>query len=318
MCNYAAFGGVLRSELAFPELAIADSAPVDWTLRVAANPPDESINPIGERRVREETYRTYGTADGFRLDYSHAGVFDVVRNGSEITWHPSPDASAELARAIVLGPVLALALEISGHLCLHGSAIEIADRGIALLGPKHHGKSTLAVALTNAGARFLGDDTIAVRVGPPAVLRPGIGSVRLWEDAARELRVRDLCDTVLDGVKATASGFAEPALRRSEVALGAVYVLEPVAPEEATAPVRRSSIAPVAAAVALSHHAKLPDPLVGYQAAGARLRAAVAVAATVPVYALHVARDFVLLPAAVEQIFDWHCGESHSPGPVGS
>jgi hypothetical protein len=308
MRHYAAFGGVLRSAVRFPELVPAESGAVDWTLRIGSTPPGGSMSAIGERRVREEIYRVFRTSTGLRLEYSHAGLFDVAGDGSEITWYPCPGASDDLMRTIVLGPILALVLELSGHFCLHGSAVEVASRGVAFVGAKHHGKSTLGVALTRAGARFLGDDTLAVTPGPPAVLRPGIGSVRLWDDAARALRVAELCETVFAGVKTTATGFAGTAIRRSAVPLDTVYVLEPIVCEATSSPVQRVRIDGIAAAVSLAHHAKLPDPLVGYVAAGSRLRTAVSIAATVPVYSLRIARSFELLPLVVGQILDWHGG----------
>jgi hypothetical protein len=310
-CDYVAFGGTLRSELAFPELPETFGEAPQWTLRVAIG---RSIGaggvPLGERRVGSETYRLWAIPEGLRLEYSHAGCFDITAGGSEILWYPSADPQPELVRAIIVGPVLALALEEAGSFCLHGSAVAFAGRGVGFLAPKHHGKSTLAVALTSAGAHFVGDDTLAVSPGPPASLRPGIASVRLWDDAARALRIAELCETVIPGVKTTASGFPDEKQVRHAVPLEAVYVLDPVPAAELEQPARRVRLHPGAAAVSLAHHTKLPDSLVGFRTAGMRLRTAVAVAATVPVYTLQIARSFALLPGAVDQLFAWHGGVS--------
>ncbi len=307
MHDYSAFGGTLRSELHFPELPHATGAVADWTLRVeASGAPAPAIAALGERRVGNETYRLATIAGGVRLEYSHAGAFDITANGSRITWYPSADPQRELARAIVIGPALALALEMAGCFCLHGSAVAFGERGVGFLAPKHHGKSTLAIALAAAGARFIGDDTLAVMPGSPAMVRPGVASVRLWDDAARAVAIDRLCETVTGGVKTTASGFASDAVLRAPVALAAIYVLDPILPSESAAPATRARLDPTAAAIALAHHTKLPDSLVGLRAAGLRLRSAVAIAGNVPVYTLTIARSFDLLPAVVAQINAWH------------
>ena len=305
--DYAVFGGVLRSAVSLPELPVMEGAPPDWTLRTSTSAPlATAAKLLGQRRAGSETYRLSSIPDGLRLEYSHAGTFDVATSGSEIIWYPSETPDVELVRAIILGPVLALALEAGGSFCLHGSAVAFGERAVGFIAPKHHGKSTLAVALAAAGARFVGDDTLAISPGVPPALRPGIGSARLWEDAARELRVAEVCDSVITGAKSTASGFPGMPLRESRLALDAVYVLDPQVPTEGEPTVRRVRLSSGAAAVALAHHTKLPDSLVGLRAAGARLRTAVALASTVPVYSLEIARSFTHLPAAIEQLFAWH------------
>jgi hypothetical protein len=217
--DYAAFGGVLRSAIEFPELAIAgDCARPDWTLIVdRAEPPDHAFVLVGERRVRDERYWLWRSPAGFRLEYSHAGTFDVSIDGSLIVWYYRQDASPELVRSIVLGPAIALALELAGLLCLHGSAVSMDSGAIAFIGPKYFGKSTLATALTTAGARLLGDDLLVVDPGPPATVRPGVASVRLWADIASSLPLETVCDRVIPGIKTTATDFVAGSAPRGRI-----------------------------------------------------------------------------------------------------
>jgi hypothetical protein len=316
--DYAVFGGVLRSELHFPELLETDCGSPDWTLTIAsASAPASDAVPLGERTVGGESYRLARTSAGLRLEYSHAGCFEISSRGSEIVWQPTTDANVELARAIVLGPALALALEANGLLCLHGSAVAIGDRAVAFLAPKHHGKSTLALALTAGGARLISDDTLAVGPGPPAMLRPGTASVRVWDDTARALRVAQLCTSMAHGAKITMSGFEATRLMDATVALDSVYLLTPIVASTAPRPVARTLLSAPAGAIALSRHAKVPDSLSGLDAAGVRLKAAATVAATVPVYTLYVARDFDILPEIIQQLQSWHGTASTSLTSVG-
>ena len=305
--HYSAFGGVLRSDIEFPELSATRACECpDWTLSVVrAQPPAYSLVPLGERRVGQERYQLARFPGGFRLEYSHAGVFDVLDAGDSILWYDREDALPELVRSIVLGPAIALALELAGFLCLHGSAVAFGDATLAFLGPKHFGKSTLATALTTAGGRLVGDDLLVVSPGPRVTVRPGVASVRLWADVAASLPLSTICDTLIPGVKTTATGFARDALAASPTILETVYVLSPVAPNADARPVWRTRLAPMEATIALAHQTKLPDTLVGFRAAGSQLTAAAAVAATVPVWTLHVPRDIERLHEMVRQIINW-------------
>lgn len=309
--DYSAFGGVLRSAIEFPELAIAHNvARPDWTFIVdRSEPPDHPFVLVGERRVRDERYWLWRSPAGLRLEYSHAGTFDVSADGTHIIWYHRRDAIPELVRSIVLGPALALALELAGFLCLHGSAVAVGDSAVAFLGPKHFGKSTLATALTASGARLLGDDLLAVEVGRPARVRPGVASVRLWAETAASLSLESMCETLIPGVKTTATGFATSSLALRPVALRAIYMLTPVMNTADIAPAARTRLSLMEATIALAQQTKLPDSLVGLRAAGTHLSAAAAVAASVPVWNLSVVRDLSRLDAVVRQIFDWSAAE---------
>ena len=310
--DYVVFGGVLRAEFQFPELKPAPGVAItpDWTVSVNhCEPPLYDLVLVGQRSVREEQYQLFQHAAGLRLVHSHAGTFDIANGGSCILWYYDKDALPEYVRNIVLGPAISLALELSGFLCLHGSAVAIGDAGVAFVGPKHFGKSTLATALTAAGARLIGDDLLVVSAGPPATVRPGVASVRLWADMTSALPLGAICETLIPGVKTTATGFLEEALAGEPASLRAIYVLSPVRSAADVPTVRRSLLSPSEATIALAHQTKLPPPLVGLRAAGTQLIAAAAVAGTVPVWILHPARDIGRLGPLVSQIIEWSSAE---------
>ena len=305
--TYAAFGGFLESEIEFPELIrAADGVTANWRVVIDRHAPAwEGFVPLGERKIREEYYRLWQSPAGLRLEYSHAGIFDLLSDGSRVIWYYRADALPELVRSIIIGPVIALALELGGFLCLHGSAVTIESRAIAFLGPKHFGKSTLATALTTAGARLLGDDLLVVRPGPPAIICPGVASVRLWADMAAALPLDSICNTLIPGVKTTVTGFATTALAGQPASLDAIYLLSPVGGDADAPAVRRTRLSRTESTVALAHQTKLPDSLVGFRAAGSQLSAAAALAASVPVWRLHTIRDVARLGTTVRQIIEW-------------
>src|SRR5437867_8392130 len=78
MRDYAVFGGRLRSEIDFPELVRSPGEHPDWTFRVSSRqPPATRVELVGERRLGSEHYRLSRADAGFRLEYSHAGTFDI-------------------------------------------------------------------------------------------------------------------------------------------------------------------------------------------------------------------------------------------------
>jgi hypothetical protein len=139
-------------------------------------------------------------------------------------------------------------------------------------------------------------------------VRPGVASVRLWQDAAAELCVNEICDAVTPGIKTTASGFTQGMEEATASRLEAVYVLTPVLEVSDPRPCWRTPLRGAEAAVALALQTKLPANLVGPRAAGEQLRRAAATAAIVPVWRLHVVRDFARLQSTVRRLFDWHAG----------
>lgn len=306
MRHYRAFGGVLRSEIEFPELSQADAVSrPDWAFVVEpGEPPLVPLSELGERQVRQERYQLWRSPHGYRLTYSHAGTFDISNDGTLI-WYHDESSIIELVRSIVLGPAIALALELAGHFCLHGSAVALAEGAVAFLGPKYYGKSTLAMALTAAGGRLLGDDLLVVRPGPPPTVRPGVASVRLWPDVAAALPLGSVCDTLIPGVKTTVTGFADEALASSPCRLKAIYNLAPFGNDRDARTAWRERLEPLEATIALAHQTKLPDSLIGMQAAGQQLAMAVAMATSVPVWKLHIVRDVGKLDQVVRQIIDW-------------
>lgn len=314
--DYAVLGGILRSPLEFPELPPAAHGEPDWVLRVSAGPPPPlSAQLLGQREIGSERYTLSRSTRGFRLEYSHAGCFDISADGDDLCWYPNADASLELGRAIVLGPALSLALELRGCLCLHGSAVAMDGRALVFLGPKFHGKSTIATALTGAGASLISDDLLAVENGPTVRVRAGIPSVRLWQDAAAQLEVGRLCDTVLGGVKTTATGFTGRTMSAPDAPLEAIYILAPVAATEIESACTRTRLLGAHAAIALAHQTKLPPTLVGAAAAGTQLKLAAATAAAVPVWKLEVVRDFGRLAEVVGQLHRWHSTDDGAQGP---
>lgn len=306
MSEYAVFGGCLRSdELAFPELHSGFGRKPDWSLRIAGNAiveePCELLGVSTYVRCRVALYRT---PNGFRLHHSCSGDFDISTDGRDILWHPCPGVGSEMARNDVLGRVLSVSLHLSGMMPLHGSAVAFEDSAVAFLAPKHHGKSTLATALTHAGGALLTDDTVAVEPGPPAFIRPGVCSARLNRDSASRLFEEEIGQRrALDGkhVIDYATDFSPPADR---IPLSTIYLLKPATPGGAAA-ARRSRLSASQAAISILANAKI-GMLLGKEQTRRTFECSVTLARSVPVYSLEVVRDLERIDEVVELISGWH------------
>lgn len=313
MTDYFVFGGCLRSELVFPDLSpVRPGTPPDWEFRIDPTSPPEPIELLGTREIAPEwAYRLYRVASGRCLEYGGTGSFEISSDGRRIAWHPGskPEDEAtrlEMARAIVLGPVMALILQQSGILCLHGSAVEIRGKGVAFLAPKVHGKSTLALALTAAGARLMTDDLVAIDPDPSPTLLPGVHSVRVMKDVA-ELVGAEFSDALRSpGFKTTFSRLGSESLSWEPVPLAGIYLLEPSNRLEPGVNAIREALPPMHAAAALAKGKKLTDGLLGSTSAGELLDLIAVVSKRVPVFRFRFRAGLERLPAVVAEILAWH------------
>jgi len=306
MPDYSIFGGRLRSDLEFPELQRSSAGAPEWTI-ISSTHATESADDelLGDDAVDGSVrVRLYRSGAGFRLEYDDTGSFAISANGSRITWNPAADASTECARLDIIGRVLATALHARGVMTLHGSAVEIDGAAIAFLGPKFHGKSTLSMALTGAGARLLTDDTLPVEAGEPPLAWPGVHSVRLFADAAGRLRGSEVVGDPFQ-VKETITELGEDRLMFERVQLAAIYQLTPVDQSVARASVEREMLSAVPSTMVLVRHSKLA-PLLGKTEAPVLFQQALAMARAVPVFELRVVRDFDQLPDVVSRLLEWH------------
>lgn len=311
MGDYNVFGGHLRSELEFPELARCDgSAQATWTLRRATgSPPTGDLELLGTASIGDDVgVRLFRTLAGYRLEYDDTGTYEVRGSGSEIVWYPAPGTSLESVRLDILGRVLALAFHASGAFSLHASAVALGGGAVGFMAPKLHGKSTTAFALVRSGARLVTDDMLVISSAATPRVRPGIQTVRLWEDSAAAVdagggaRVGEEGKVLVDDLHGSERV-------QETLPLSALYLLAPFVDDGAGRPVGRTRLPPTTAAVLLVAHAKIGSLLGGSEAPVLFGRAA-ALAARVPVYRLEVPRDFKRLHEVVAEIRESHAGEA--------
>jgi hypothetical protein len=309
MRNYQVFGGALRSDIVFPELREIESSAPSWTLRSTPLVPDmASPTELGRAEIIPGYHVTlFGYEGGFRFVFDDTGTFDITDAGQQISWTAGPAFEDSWVRADVTGRVMAVALHASGHLCLHGSAVATGSGAIAFLAPKFHGKSTLALALTRAGARLLTDDVVPVDPRTPVQAVPGVHQVKLWQDSATHFGVDH--ESPRPGSKHLLHDFDDNMLSNDRAPLAAIYLLSPYIVEDGKrAPaVVRSRMHSVPSALALVRHSIMGSMLSGVEAQHVIDRATT-VAESVPVYQLSVAAGMERIGETVEQLLAWHGG----------
>jgi hypothetical protein len=311
MRDYQVVGGALRSDIEFPELRTIESDAPSWTLRSIAPAPEiPSATLLGQAELIPGSYvKLFSHDRGFRFAFDDTGIFDITDDGRDIAWAAGPHFEDSWVRADVTGRVMAVALHASGHLCLHGSAVATAGGAIAFLAPKFHGKSTLALALTRAGAKLLTDDLVPVDPRTPIQAVPGVHQVKLWQDTAAHFGVERETETPRPGSKHLLHDFDDTMLSNDRTPLAAIYLLSPVIVEEgAAAPaVTRARMHSVPSALALVRHSMMGSMLTGIDAQRVVDRATT-VAESVPVYQLTVTAGMERIADTVDQLLAWHGG----------
>ena len=148
--------------------------------------------------------------------------------------------------------------------CCTAAPSRSTEGAVAFLAPSGFGKSTLAMSLTTAGARFLSDDAVPVRIaGSSAIAAPGVPSPRFREDSFA--RFSDLLPSEVvpsSGKLTMRARLGDDLIETRERPLAALYVLRPVAPD-AGAGAQRSALSPIAATMELVRNAKLAKLLWG-------------------------------------------------------
>jgi hypothetical protein len=304
--SYAAFGTHLNCTFDLPELAQVPTAPpAAWTVEVR-----DGAAPVidGDLLGTDTVYgsvqvRSFAAPGVHRLVFDDTGTFDVLPRVRAIVWYPGAGADSAAMRADLLGRVMALAAHADGGLALHASAVAIDGHAIAFLGPKHAGKSTLAMALVRGGARLMTDDSLVLRFGDGDAVwaAPGVQRVRLWDDSASALGA----ETVrASGAKPTLDRLPAERLELREVPLAACYVVRPTA-DESAGPIERVRLPSARAVLACVSFSKLGGLAGGAEAVVLLDRAARVTRAT-PVYEAAVRRDLGRLDALADRVFAWH------------
>ena len=197
---FRAFGIDVETEIAVPALAPASAAATS-PLRLVAAPAAELGRgwPAEGAECVEQIQFPDGSV-GLRIDrHPEAGyLMDAGRFGRYRL-----DAAATVARCedgiepwrrerFLVARVLPIAALLRGTELLHASGVTIGGGAIAIAGPSHSGKTSLALRLALAGAPLLTDDLLAISLSHGKVVaHPGAGLVGVRHGEAELLTAAD-------------------------------------------------------------------------------------------------------------------------------
>jgi hypothetical protein len=302
--RYAVYGDCLASSIPFPELPASDAKVSRWTFETTRRlTPMVDAAELGADRIYGEVFaRLHAHANGHRIVVDDTGSFELSRDRTHVTWEERAESWPDFVRAHLIGRVLATAIFLDGLLPLHASAVETRDGVIAFLAPKGFGKSTLALALSAAGARLVTDDTLPVEPSAAPHAWPGVHSLRVHDDALEAVGAARPALGTREG-KRIVSELAPHQLMSRHAPLAAIYLLDPVL--AGAGAVTRTALPAMLAAMGVVAHVKI-GRMLGPAAAGPMLERAAAITRTVPVFRLHAPRDLAQLPQTATTILGWH------------
>lgn len=101
---------------------------------------------------------------GYRLDAPGFGRYLLSPDGMHVQCAPRRLAGWRRERFLT-ARVIPLAASLRGLEVLHASAVAVDSAVLAIVGPSHSGKTSLAIQLVLEGARFVTDDVLALRLG---------------------------------------------------------------------------------------------------------------------------------------------------------
>lgn len=276
---YAVYGTAMASPYPFSfRLRKCTSAPELW-FDVVSEPPLASGWDAGvprfdgrERSLGSDMVDAVFEADGC-LIARFADLADFFIWRERIVCHLHDGRYAFAVEIWLLGTVMSLWLERRGITTMHAAAVEIDGRGAAFLATNKGGKSTLAAAMLQHGARLLTDDVLPLEeVGGRIVGRSGYPQMRFWPEQARALLGND------DGLARVQPGSPKLRVPVGPPGFGAFYPeAVPVAalylPERSTRETVVIESVPMAEAlVSLVRHSFLAGVMEALELAPARFR----------------------------------------------
>ena len=183
------FGFEIHSPLPFAYLRGGNGSTLDIEVDdISSEPGGEPIAQWTASSAVPWHGRLYESPAGFRLWMGDVGWFSIEADRTRITIPPSDDPLRREER--LWGIPAMLCFMARGDLPLHASAIELNGGAVVLAAPRNSGKTTIAAAFADAGARVLSEDVTCVTTGTTPHVVPGPAMLRVRRDVAAWLAIR--------------------------------------------------------------------------------------------------------------------------------
>ena len=295
---YTAYGLTIGSEIALPPLTETTPAPVDLTIKRQVLPVGSAWQSTKIHRAGLHAQFAQNGPDQLWLNWSPLAVFRAT-NGNELALDTS-HTDEGLLSLFTLSEAIGLILFQKGYFLLHGSAIQLRNKGIVFLGEPGAGKSTTVAAFAQKNVAVLSDDMVCIRLderGEPWLI-PAFPQIKLWEKSVDGLQ---LAKTDLDPVREGANKFSwhdSVSFGFSPVPLAQIFVLTPPNESRAVIDLLPTSQIPVE----LLRYFPLADALLQGEPLKSYFEKTVAIARTTPVCRMPRPANFTALYEFVAQL----------------
>jgi len=175
---YQAFGLLICSEIAFPELLPSRIDPLLVDINI-------TVDPLLQYRVPLNDDQYIANALKVTMSIKNAGVFQI-NEGKTIIVSPYEGVDEDIIRLYILGTCMGVVLLQRSVFPLHGSAIASNDKVYAIIGESGAGKSTLTTALLKEGFTLLSDDIVPLVIDNnmnKPIVYPSYPQQKLWQNS---------------------------------------------------------------------------------------------------------------------------------------
>ncbi|GAB3881785.1 phosphoenolpyruvate carboxykinase (ATP) [Spirosoma agri] len=295
---YTAFGLTIGSEIALPYLKEVPATAVDLTIKRGHVPVSPPLEPTKVYRSGLNARFAQNDSECFWLDWSPLMTFMAV-GGNELILD-TEQTDEDLLALFTLSEAIGLILFQKGYFLLHGSAIQLNDKGVVFLGQPGAGKSTTVAAFAQTGIPVLSDDMVCIRLseGQRPMIIPAFSQIKLWQNAVDGL---NLDKTNLAPVREGLTKFSwheSVSFAETAVPLQQIFVLEPPDQAENTPiPVAKSQLP-----IEFLNHFPLPDSLLTGRLLKEYFEKSSLVADSIPLYKLSRPATFPKLHEFVQQL----------------
>ncbi|MCM1982528.1 hypothetical protein [Lyngbya confervoides] len=210
--TYRAYGLTIQSEVEIPAF-LQGTGPAQVQLRV--NPTGQSALALPKGLASQPIVIQRSPSHTLWIHIQNVGCLRI-QSGHLIDIFPEPEVSPRLLGMTVAGMGMSALLYQRGVLVLHGSAVKVGNQAVLFVGQSGAGKSSVALALHQAGYSILTDDLAAIEThgGPPTLL-PAFPQMRLTQASAQAFqldwpRLQDLSPLPKRGFQFTSSFCADP------------------------------------------------------------------------------------------------------------
>ncbi|WP_338876487.1 serine kinase [Spirosoma sp. SC4-14] len=295
---YRAYGLNIASEVPLPHLAETQSGKPDLFISRGNIPPSPPLEPTKVYRAGLNARFAQDAEGKCWLVWPPLLSFLMVNENQLVL--EADEVDADTLSLFTLSEALGLILFQKGYFLLHGSAIQINQKGVLFLGQPGAGKSTTVAAFSQKGVKVVCDDLVCIRInssGRPSLI-PAFPQIKIWESAVEGLGIekKDLA-SVREGVNKFAWTEAD-SFDEHEVPLEQIFVLEP--PLESGNPMH--PVAKSQVPIELLNHFPLPDGLLNGTALKDYFEKSIEVANAISVVRMNRPANFQTLYDFVEYL----------------